>query len=86
MPLDLPAVAVAVGDPEQLHQGNDTATAPGSPHVEQSPCRSIFPPWPWPSVIRSSSTQGAGTATSPGLPEVASHISPMGSRSSSSRS
>ena len=43
MPLDLPAVAVAVGDPEQLHQVNDTATAPGSPEVAVSPCRSIFP-------------------------------------------
>ena len=35
---DLPAVAVVVGDPEQLTQGDDSKTT-----VEQSPCRSIFP-------------------------------------------
>ncbi len=51
------AVAVVVGDPEQLHQGNDTKTTMEQ-MVEQSPCRSIFPLWPWPSVIRDTFTQG----------------------------
>ena len=37
------AVAVAVGDPEQLHQVNDTDTAPGSPEVAVSPCRRSSP-------------------------------------------
>ena len=39
MPLDLPAVAVVVGDPEQLHQRTDTSTTLEPFEVEQSPCR-----------------------------------------------
>ena len=56
-------MAVVVSDPEQLTQGTDTETAPEPYQVEQSPCRSIFPPWPWPSVIRDTFTQGNDTKT-----------------------
>ena len=42
VPLDLPAVAVAVGDPEQLHQVNDSKTTMEQT-VEQSPCRRSSP-------------------------------------------
>ena len=38
-----------------INQVNDTGSSPELPEVEQSPCRSIFPPWPWPSVIRDTS-------------------------------
>ena len=42
VPLDLPAVAVAVGDPEQLHQVNGSKTTMEQT-VEQSPCRRSSP-------------------------------------------
>ena len=63
---------MAVGDPEQLHQVNDTKTTMEQ-MVEQSPCRSIFPPWPWPSVIRSSSTRGTTPPPRRDLPMWSSH-------------
>ena len=62
---DLPAVAVVVGDPEQLHPGDRHRDRAGTVLSAAVAVPPIFPPWPWPSVIRSSSTQGTGTETAP---------------------
>ena len=61
---DLPAGAVVVGDPEQLHPGDRQQDPDGADGAAVA-VPPIFPPWPWPSVIRSSSTQGTGTETAP---------------------
>ena len=65
VPLDLPAVAVAVSDPGQLHPGDRQQDRAGTVPGAAAAVPLIFPPGPWSSVIRSSSTQGTDLATAP---------------------